>query len=247
MAGAADGCGCFPTGRHYPGIAHLLRAVVRGTLAEFSADVPWQELPVAMLDVETTGRDAQNDRVVELGIVVGQAGQILRRHNWLINPGRPIPDDAKAVHGISDDDVKNEKSFAALQQEIAEALRGTVPAAYNAGFDKGFVLAEFERNGGLPADVETLSRKTEWLDPLVWARELYAEERSRTLGDMAKRLGVKLENAHRASDDAEAALHVLYRMADDPRMPKAYGAFVQEQRRLALKQADERRMWRGGG
>jgi DNA polymerase III subunit epsilon len=64
------------------------------------------------------------------------------------------------------------------------------------------------------------------------------------LGEVATRLGIKLENAHRASDDAEAALHVLYKLARDPRVPRSYGAFLQEQRRLALAQADERRMWR---
>lgn len=244
MAQVVDGCGCFVTGRHYPGIAHLLRVTVRGASEEFAAETAWSEIPIAMLDVETTGRDPITDRVIELGIVVGQRGQVVRRHNWMINPERPIAEDARAVHGISDDDVKDAPVFAAVAGEIIEALKGTVLAAYNAGFDKAFLFAEMER-----AEVETnvvasLQRKVEWMDPLVWARELYAEERSRGLGDMAARLGIKLENAHRASDDAEAALHVLYKMAEDPRMPRAYGAFVQEQRRLGLKQADERRLWR---
>ena len=61
---------------------------------------------------------------------------------------------------------------------------------------------------------------------------------------MAARLGVPLENAHRASDDAEAALHVLYRLAADARVPRMHGAFVQEQRRLSQLQSDERRFWK---
>jgi DNA polymerase-3 subunit epsilon len=84
----------------------------------------------------------------------------------------------------------------------------------------------------------------EWVDPLVWAREIHAEEKSRALKDVAARLGITLENAHRASDDAEAALNVLYKLGRDPRIPRAYGAFIQEQRRIAYLQADERRMWR---
>ena len=55
---------------------------------------------------------------------------------------------------------------------------------------------------------------------------------------------MKLENAHRAMDDAEAALHVFYKLATDTRVPRAYGAVVQEQRRLGLLQQDERRFWR---
>ena len=244
MALLVDGCGCFPTGRHYPGIAHLLRVTVRGASEEFAAEMPWSEIPIAMLDVETTGRDPITDRVVELGVVVGLRGEVVRRHNWMVNPQRPIADDAKAVHGISDDDVKDAPTFAQIAPELLAALKGTVLAAYNANFDKAFVLSEIERAEVETAEVGALQRKVEWLDPLVWARELYAEERSRTLGDMAARLGIKLENAHRASDDAEAALGVLYKLATDARMPRAYGAFVQEQRRLSLKQADERRLWR---
>jgi DNA polymerase-3 subunit epsilon len=61
---------------------------------------------------------------------------------------------------------------------------------------------------------------------------------------MAARLGIQLENAHRASDDAEAALLVMYALGADPRVPKVHGAFVQEQRRLSQMQADERRRWR---
>ena len=84
----------------------------------------------------------------------------------------------------------------------------------------------------------------EWIDPLVWAREIQQGEKSRALGEVAARLGVKLENAHRASDDAEAAALVLYSLAQSGKIPAAYGAFVQEQRRLALMHADERRRWK---
>ncbi len=90
-----------------------------------------------------------------------------------------------------------------------------------------------------------LRRDVEWIDPLVWARELQQGERSRTLGEVAARLGIALGNAHRASDDAEAALRVLLALGRDLRVPSAYGALVREQRRLALAQADERRLkWR---
>jgi DNA polymerase III subunit epsilon len=237
-------CGCFPTGRHYPGIAHLLKIAVRGIVEGLSAEAPWTELPIALLDVETTGRDPMSDRVVEVGIVVGQGGQIVRRHNWMVNPGIPIAAEAQAVHGISDADVKDAPRFAAIADELVDAMAGTLPAAYNATFDKSFILEELARAKKTPERASNLRQSVEWADPLVWARELYADEKSRTLGDMAARLGVKLENAHRASDDAEAALMVLYALGKDPRVPRAYGAFIQEQRRLSMMQADQRRMWR---
>lgn len=57
MRGSTEGCGCFPTGRHYPAIAHLLRTRVAGLAEEIDAMSPWVDLPVVMIDVETTGRD----------------------------------------------------------------------------------------------------------------------------------------------------------------------------------------------
>ncbi len=244
MKAVTEGCGCFPTGRHYAGIAHLLRVTIRGLVEEFAADVPWNDVTIAMLDVETTGRDSGQDRVIELGIVVGRHGSVIAKYNWMVNPGRPIAPDAQAVHGISDADVAGAPAFEVIAHEVKKALEGCVPAAYNAPFDRAFVQAEMSRAKMIGDEAPALRREVAWIDPLVWAREVQSDERSRALGDVAARLGVKLENAHRASDDAEAALHVLYELGKDPRVPRTYGAFVQEQRRLSLLQSDERRMWR---
>jgi DNA polymerase III subunit epsilon len=240
----SDGCGCFPTGRHYPGIAHLLKVQIRGLVAGFANDVPWQEIDVALLDVETTGRDASVDRVVELGIVVGRRGEIVARYNWLINPGMPIPAEVTAIHHITDEMVADKPRFETVASEIANALKGCVPAAYNALFDRAFLMSEFSRAKADGAGVPALTREVEWLDPLIWARDIQDGEKSRSLGDVAARLGVALEKAHRAQDDAEAALRVLYALGGDSRIPRAYGAMVQEQRRLSQVQADARRMWR---
>lgn len=238
-----DACGCFPTGRHYPGIAHLLRSVIRGLVEQIAADAVWTELPIALIDVETTGRDASVDRIVEVGIAIARGGEVVERKNWLVNPGRPIPSEASSVHGISDGDVKDAPSFEAIAPEVIAALEGCIPAAYNAAFDRAFLYGEVARAGGLALAVPPALRKdVEWLDPLVWARELQSDERSRALGDVAARLGVTLQNAHRASDDAEAALRVLLVLSRNPRVPTTYGALIQEQRHLALDQADERRL-----
>lgn len=241
-----DGCGCFPTGRHYAGIAHLLKTGVRGLAEGFAPDAAWQEIDVALLDVETTGRDASVDRVVELGIVVGRRGEVVARYNWLIDPGIPIPEEVSKIHGITDAMVAGKPRFEAIASEIANALRGCVPAAYNAQFDRAFLMSELARAKIDVTGVPACARETEWIDPLVWARDIQSDEKSRALGDVAARLGVQLEKAHRAEDDAEAALRVMYALGKDPRVPRAYGALVQEQRRLSQAQADQRRMWRGG-
>jgi DNA polymerase-3 subunit epsilon len=220
---------------------------VRGLVEGFAQETPWHELPIALIDVETTGRDASVDRVVELGIVIARNGIVTARYNWLIHPGIPIPAEVSAIHGIKDDDVKDSPRFDAVAHEIAAALEGCIPGAYNAPFDRAFLANEFGRAG--PAKTEgklppALQRDVEWIDPLVWAREIQSNEKSRALGEVAARLGVKLENAHRAADDAEAAVLVLYSLALGGKMPTAYGSLIQEQRRIALVHADERRRWK---
>jgi DNA polymerase III subunit epsilon len=246
-AASLEACGCFPTGRHYPGIAHLLRAVTRGLVEEFAADAAWVELPIALIDVETTGMDPSVDRIVEIGIVIARGAEIAERRNWLVNPGRPIPKESSDVHKITDDDVKEAPPFEAVAEEIAAMLSGCVPAAYNAAFDRAFLGNEIARwAGGANSPAPAFRRNVDWVDPLVWARELQQGERSRALGEVAARLGISLENAHRASDDAEAALRVMLALGRDVRVPRTYAGLVQEQRRLAMAQADERRLnkWR---
>ena len=242
-----EACGCFPSGRHYPGISHLLRALTRGLVEGFEAEVPWLDLPIALVDVETTGRDVSADRVIEVGIAIARSGEIVERKNWLVNPGRPIPQEAIDVHKITDDDVRAAPPFAAVAHEVIAMLMGCVPAAYNAAFDRAFLGSEIARAGIAGTDLPpALRRDVDWLDPLVWAREIQQEERSRALGDVAARLGISHDNAHRAIDDAVAALRVLLALGRDPRVPPTYGALVREQRRLAFDQADERRLkWRG--
>lgn len=240
-----DPCGCFPTGRHYPGVAHLIKVRAIGCAPEVDAGAPWMECRIALLDVETTGKDPQKDRVIELGIVIGERGEVVARHSWLINPGIAVSAESSAVHGIKDADLVDKPTFVQIASEVLAALEGCVPAAYNASFDKSFLLAELERNGVRPDKPPPGARREiEWLDPLTFARELHKDEESRALGDMAARLGIQLVKAHRATDDSEAALRVLYAFAKDPRVPKGYAALVQEQRRLGRAQDEVRRMWR---
>ncbi len=241
----ADACGCFPTGRHYPGIAHLIKVRAVGVASEMEATGAWIDFPIAFIDTETTGRDAQIDRLVEVGIVIGRGGVIVERKSWLINPGVPIPAETSAIHGIKDEDVADKPSFADVAHEILAALGEAIPAAYNAAFDRGFLLAELERAGIRPDEPPPATRRTvDWIDPLTFARELHKHEESRALKEMAQRLGIELVNAHRATDDAEAALYVLYAFAKDPRVPRAYAGLIQEQRRLVRFQDEARKLWR---
>ncbi|MGC4066174.1 MAG: hypothetical protein QM784_16330 [Polyangiaceae bacterium] len=108
-----------------------------------------------------------------------------------------------------------------------------------------FITEEFSRCGlSLGKAPPALRRGVEWIDPLVWVREIQKYEKSKALGEVCQRLGITLTNAHRATDDAEAAMHVLAAILPDVRLPKTYGSFIQEQRRLARLQEEERARWR---
>ncbi len=245
MRMGAEGIGCFPTGRHYPGIAHLLRVVAAGLAEEFGGDHAIDALDLVAIDTETTGRDPEVDRIVEIACVRWRGGVVVERTSFLVNPGRPIPKEASDVHGIDDAAVKDAASFDGVAKDVLRAIDGAIPVAYNAEYDRKVLVAELARAGLLPeTPPPALRRNVEWIDPLIWARELQKTEKSRTLGEVAERLGVVIDKAHRAADDAIATLEVLSMFRRDTRVPKTYGAFVQEQRRLSRLFDGERQRWR---
>jgi DNA polymerase III subunit epsilon len=246
MRMGGEGIGCFPTGRHYPGIAHLLRVVAAGLAEEFGGDFPIDALDLVAIDTETTGRDPEVDRIVEIACIRRRGDEVVQRTSWLVNPGRPIPKEASDVHGIDDEAVKGAGSFADVAAEVLAAIGEAIPVAYNAEYDRKVLVAELARAGLLPENPPpALRRNVEWLDPLIWARELQKAEKSRTLTEVAERLGVALSQAHRAADDAVATLEILGLFRRDPRVPKTYGAFVQEQRRLSrIFDGDRQNRWR---
>ena len=198
MKAGTDGGGCFPTGRHYPGIAHLMRVVTVGLDPAFEPSHGVLDLPLVCIDTETTGRDTEQDRVVELGCVFFREGAISERLSWLLNPGRPIPQESIDVHGIRDQDVEAAPPFGEVAPAILGALAGAVPVAYNAEFDrKSFLLAELRRADALGGELPPAVRDgVEWLDPLVWARELQKDEKSRSLSEVCGRLGIEMGRAH---------------------------------------------------
>ncbi len=236
--------GCFPTGRHYPGIAHLLWVAALGLAEGFASELLVGDLPIVAIDTETTGRDPATDRIVEVACVRWERGEITLRKSWLVNPGRPIPKEAFDVHGISDEAVKDAPTFAAILPELLEAMTGAIPLAYNAEFDRKQLTSELGRLAAPATPPPAFQKNVEWIDPLVWARELQKLEKSRALAEVSARLGIEHTEAHRATSDAEAALNVFIRFQADSRLPKNYGAFLNEQRRLARAFENERVRWR---
>src|SRR3954454_23905537 len=109
--------------------------------------------PLAVLDLETTGTDTKIDRIIEVSVLKlspgGQADHRTRR----VNPGVPIPPEATAVHGITDDDVADCPAFRAIAPGLARFLDGCDLAGFNVlTYDLRLLAAAYNR-AGVPSRV----------------------------------------------------------------------------------------------
>lgn len=239
-----DVCGCFPTGRHYPGIADLIArtvSMVEGLAARFEPAAKWAAQKLAVIDFETTGLSPEQDRVIEIGVACFENGQLTALKNWLVNPGIPVPEDARAIHNISDEELAGAPPFAEVVADVRTVVAGHLPVAYNALFDRAFLHAELQRAGVVLGDggggedaPPAFEREVSWIDPLVWVRELHKDEKGHRLTDACGRLGIALDNAHRAASDAEASGRVLLALAQ--RLPEQYSELIRIQTQYAARQ-----------
>lgn len=242
MRGALDVCGCFPTGRHYPGIADRLARVVtdiKGLAKGFASDEPWAAKKLAVVDFETTGLNPQEDRIIEVGVVCFENGELTQLKNFLVNPGREVSQEILDLTKIRAEELESAPPLTQVMPEFEAILRDHIPVAYNALFDRGFLHGELARLAW-----HTQSPKEEWppafmddvtwIDPLVWVRELQKEHRSKKLGEVCARMGIALDNAHRAASDAEATGKVLFALADQ--LPGTYGELIRLQGQYAARQ-----------
>jgi DNA polymerase-3 subunit epsilon len=158
--------------------------------------------PLVFFDLETTGVDPDRDRIVQMALIRCEPGGERREYVTLVNPERPIPPEATAIHGIRDEDVRDKPSFAQVRREVEELLAGADLAGYNSiRFDGPLLAAELHRAGS-GMDL----RGVRHLDALVIFRMM--EPRNLTAA-YRKYCGKDLEGAHDALADTRATLEVL--------------------------------------
>lgn len=158
--------------------------------------------PLAILDIEATGSNPSTDRIVEIAIVkVLPDGQRTTKRK-LINPGMPIPPEIIAIHGITDEMVREAPTFKAAAADIRQYLDGCDLACYNAyRLDIPLLVEEFIR---ADMDFDMKGRK------LVDVQKIFHQMEQRTLGAAYKfYCGKTLEGAHSAEVDAAATLEIL--------------------------------------
>ncbi len=159
------------------------------------------------VDTETTGFDpAQGHGLVEVACVDVEDGRIAGTWSSLVRPGRPIPPDATAIHGITDAMVRDAPAPEAVAAELRRRCGDAALVFHNAPFDLPF-LAALLRQGRQPPLLNPV------VDTLGLARGLF-DPGGNALGALAARLGLPAETAHRALGDALTTARLFLVLAE---------------------------------
>lgn len=163
--------------------------------------------PLVFFDLETTGTNINNDRIVEICYLKVYPNGNEESKTMRINPGMPIPAEASAVHGIYDADVIDCPTFKEVARSIANDIEGCDLAGFNSNrFDIPVLAEEFLRAG---VDIDLSRRK--FIDVQV----IFHKMEQRTLSAAYKFYCDKdLEDAHSAEGDTRATYEVLMAQLD---------------------------------
>lgn len=158
-----------------------------------------------VVDVETTGLSARNERIIEIALVKVENLKIVEKFSSLINPQRTIPSFISMLTGITNSDVKDAPMFHQIFPKISEQVENSVLCGHNLQFDLSFLRNEVQLLGEDFNPSQTLCT-------LKLARKLFPNLKSRSLGPLAHHLNIKVKNSHRALGDAETTAKVLIKL-----------------------------------
>lgn len=163
--------------------------------------------PLVFFDLETTGINITRDRIVEISLLKVHPNGKEEIKSRLINPEMPIPAQSTAIHGITDDDVKDSPTFKQVAKSLADMLEGCDLAGFNSSrFDVPMLSEEFLRAG---VDFDMSKRK------FVDVQIIFHKKEQRTLEAAYKFYCDKeLQNAHSAEADTIATYEVLKSQLD---------------------------------
>lgn len=163
--------------------------------------------PLVFFDLETTGINIVKDRIVEISFVKVYPNGKEESKTRRINPGIPIPPESTAIHGITDEDVKNCPTFKEIAKSLAAQIEGCDLAGFNSNrFDIPMLAEEFLRAG---LDVDLNKRK------FVDVQTIFHKMEQRTLTAAYKfYCGKDIEHPHSAEADTVATYEILKAQLD---------------------------------
>jgi DNA polymerase-3 subunit epsilon len=159
---------------------------------------PLQEAEFRVLDLEVTGSDPEQNAIIDLAVFAVRGDDVRVLLSTLVDPQIPIPPSIQRLTGIGDDMVRGAPQFLDVLPQLLDTLDDSVFVAHNAAFDYHFLKRTIERltNARFSAPhICTVKLSQRLLDP---------QNGSRKLHNLARDLGIPLENRHRAYDDALA-------------------------------------------
>lgn len=168
-----------------------------------------RDIPLAVVDVETTGASAQwGDRVIEIGVVRIEGGQTVAEYQQLIDPQRPISRGITALTGISPDMCAGQPLFEHILPNVIELMQDAVVIGHNVRFDLSFLRKEFR---GCGRELHDVLGRAQVMDTVRIARRRFGRG-GNGLQTLAPRLGIQPSAAHRALADAQTTAAVFDRL-----------------------------------
>lgn len=175
---------------------------------------PYDRGTYVVFDLETTGFSSSHDQIIEIGAVKIKEGQVIDSFSQFVNPGRSIPPNIQELTNITDQMVAGEPPIDKVLPKFCDFFEGSVLVAHNASFDIGFIrknMAQIHRKFNTP-----------YLDTLRMARCLYPHYTKFNLGFLCKKLGISLQNAHRAVDDSAATGELFLKLLEEAENQNLY-------------------------
>ena len=152
-------------------------------------------------DIETTGLNAQDNRMTEIGAVIFSGGEIKREFNTFVNPHQPIPANITELTGIKDSDVADAPDEDEALKMFLDFAGDRPLIAHNAHFDVGFMSAAANRHH--------IKFSPVFLDTLALSQALLPELKRFKLDIVSNHLELPKFNHHRASDDAMVVARIM--------------------------------------
>ena len=157
--------------------------------------------PYVVFDIETTGFSPVSNRIIEIGAVRVEKGEIKDRFSVFVNPQVPIPFKIEQLTSINDSMVMDAETIEEVLPKFLMFSEGAVMVAHNAGFDMSFIIENCKRMG--------IEQEFTYVDTVGMARMLLPGLNRFKLDTVAKALNISLQNHHRAVDDAACTAEIF--------------------------------------
>lgn len=165
-------------------------------------------LKYAIIDIETTGGSAGQDRITEIAIIIHDGNSIIDTFESLVNPDCVIPYNITMLTGITQEMVENAPRFHEIARQIVLMTQDCIFVAHNVRFDYGFIKEEFKRLG------YAYTRRQ--LCTVRMSRSSFPGLSSYSLGNLIAYFNISVKDRHRAMADALATTVLLEKILHKP-------------------------------